>query len=211
LKGALFADHFSHKKIIDVNEPGKRDYIASASIGLIYKFKKRGWDRGYNKVTNVYNEEEIINLRRQLEEAKNKQPEVIEVYKERDDVFCELFNNIYFDFDKADITPESGAVLDEIAAYMIKNSNKRYLITGYTDSRGSEAYNINLSERRAKATVKALIDRGVSPDIIKTRGVGKKIAYVAPSGSDEARRGDRKVGVEFISNDAYWKLLPSSK
>jgi len=146
-----------------------------------------------------------------LEEAKNKQPEVIEVYKERDDVFCELFNNIYFDFDKADITPESGAVLDEIAAYMIKNSNKRYLITGYTDSRGSEAYNINLSERRAKATVKALIDRGVSPDIIKTRGVGKKIAYVAPSGSDEARRGDRKVGVEFISNDAYWKLLPSSK
>ncbi|MDR1518161.1 MAG: OmpA family protein [Dysgonamonadaceae bacterium] len=211
LKGSVVNGHFSHKKDLNGGNLGRADYVASASIGLAYKFKPREWDRNYDVITNIYNEKELNDLRRQLADAKNKEPEVIEVIKERDDMFCELFNNIYFDFGKSAITPESAKVLDDIAAYMTRNNTKHYLIIGYTDSRGSQSYNIALSERRAEATVQALIDRGVPSNILKTRGVGKTIAFVAPSGSDNAREGDRRVGVEVITNDAYWNLIPSYK
>ena len=56
----------------------------------------------------------------------------------------ELFNNIYFEFDKSDITAESNEVLARIAGIMKEDTLKRYLIKGHTDAWGSDAYNIAL-------------------------------------------------------------------
>lgn len=121
---------------------------------------------------------------------------------------CELFNNVYFEFDKSDIRPESEEVLDKIGDIMKANSDLKYLITGYTDARGSAEYNIGLSRRRAAAVVEALQKRGVSTDIIKSRGVGKKISYAPVSESHIVREGDRKVTVEIITNMDYWNFMP---
>lgn len=121
---------------------------------------------------------------------------------------CELFNNIYFDFDKSTITKDSEKILDNIATFMKANSSNRYLITGYTDAKGNSEYNINLSYRRAKEVVEALTRRGVSKSILRARGVGKKISIVSPLGENDARRGDRKVSVEIIDNTKYWNLIP---
>jgi outer membrane protein OmpA-like peptidoglycan-associated protein len=121
---------------------------------------------------------------------------------------CELFNNVYFEFDKSDIRPESEEVLDKIADIMKANADKKYLITGYTDARGSAEYNIGLSRRRAAAVVEALQKRGVSADIIKSRGVGKRISYAPVSESHIVREGDRKVTVEIINNMDYWNFMP---
>lgn len=121
---------------------------------------------------------------------------------------CELFNNVYFEFDKSDIRPVSEEVLDKIASIMKANADKKYLITGYTDARGSAGYNIGLSRRRAAAVVEALQKRGVSTDIIKSRGVGKKISYAPVSESHIVREGDRKVTVEIITNIDYWNFMP---
>lgn len=120
---------------------------------------------------------------------------------------CELFNNLYFDFDKASIAPESNETLDRIADFMKNNTSNRYLITGYTDSRGNSEYNIDLSRRRAKAVVDALTKRGVSSSVLRSRGVGKKISLLSPSENNDARRGDRKVSVEIINNLNYWDLI----
>ncbi len=121
---------------------------------------------------------------------------------------CELFNNVYFEFDKSDIRPESEEVLDKIADIMKANSDQKYLITGYTDARGSAEYNIGLSGRRAAAVVEALQKRGVNGDIIKSRGVGKKISYAPVGESHIVREGDRKVTVEIITNMDYWNFMP---
>lgn len=56
--------------------------------------------------------------------------------------------------------------------------------------------------------VAALISRGVSTDILKSRAVGKKIAYTSTSASNNIRKGDRKITVEIISNMDYWNYIP---
>lgn len=121
---------------------------------------------------------------------------------------CELFNNVYFEFDKSDIRPESEEVLDRIGDIMKANSDQKYLITGYTDARGSAEYNIGLSRRRAAAVVDALQKRGVDSGIIKSRGVGKNISYAPVGESHIVREGDRKVTVEIITNMDYWDWMP---
>lgn len=121
---------------------------------------------------------------------------------------CELFNNVYFEFDKSDIRPESEEVLDRIADIMKANADKHYLITGYTDARGSAEYNIGLSRRRAAAVVDALQKRNVDNGIVKSRGVGKNISYAPVSESHIVREGDRKVMVEIITNMDYWNWMP---
>ena len=121
---------------------------------------------------------------------------------------CELFNNIYFEFDKSDIKPESYSVIDKIADIMKANQAKKYLIIGYTDARGDSDYNLGLSRRRAASVVQALEDRGVSSDMIKSRGVGKKISYAPVNQSNIVREGDRKVTVEIITNNDYWDFMP---
>ena len=133
----------------------------------------------------------------------------VEVEKNPSIVLCELFNSIYFDFDKADIKPESETVLNKISDIIKGDTLRgRYLITGYTDSKGNDLYNIELSRKRAAAIVDALEKRGVPSAIIKSRGVGKKISYAPDTASSEIREGDRKVTVELITNDSYWNYIP---
>lgn len=119
-----------------------------------------------------------------------------------------VLEDIYFDFDKADIKPESDEILDKLAGILKQDTSRKYLITGYTDSRGRDEYNMQLSRRRAEAVVKALIERGVPSSMLKARGVGSKIAYAKPSQANEVRYGDRKMTIELISNKAYWDYLP---
>lgn len=121
---------------------------------------------------------------------------------------CELFNNIYFEFDKADIRPESNETLDRIADILNADTKKMYLVTGYTDARGSAYYNLDLSRRRAAAVIDALESRGVPSDMLKSRGVGKKVSYAPAQESDIVREGDRKVTVEIVTNMDYWNYLP---
>lgn len=120
----------------------------------------------------------------------------------------ELFENVYFAFDKADITGASLATVDKIARIMLSDTQKRYLITGCTDARGSQQYNMMLSKKRADAVVEALVQRGVPAERLKSRGVGKKISYAAGSCSTDIRRGDRKILVEVITNMDYWNYIP---
>ena len=84
-----------------------------------------------------------------------------EVYKEVpfEKTLAELMDNVTFDFDKADITKESESVLDEVANVLKKFADKKFMICGHTDARGSDSYNERLSEARAKAVRDALVKR----------------------------------------------------
>lgn len=123
---------------------------------------------------------------------------------------CSSFEDISFEFDKADLTADSKKVVANIASALKQDQSKHYLITGYTDSKGSPVYNENLSKRRAAAIVDELVNLGVPKSMLKSRGVGSKISYAKPATSNEIRRGDRKVTLELISNSDYWNYLPSN-
>jgi len=119
----------------------------------------------------------------------------------------ELLSSIYFDYNKADIKPEFNKVLDDVKGLLVKNTADRYLLSGFTDSHGSDAYNLGLSQRRVNAIRNALVERGVPAEMLKTRGHGKRIANLPVSAGEQARMGDRKVTIELITNPAYWDAL----
>ncbi len=117
--------------------------------------------------------------------------------------------NVYFDFNKATIKPESSAKLDN-AASIIKEGRGHYLLVGMTDAKGSDAYNLDLSQRRAAAVVSALEARGVNTNSIKSIGIGEQEAKVPETASNEAREADRKVVVRVVENDSEWNNLKKS-
>ena len=81
--------------------------------------------------------------------------------------------SLLFDWDKSTITAESHATIVQAAAVAAQNKATIVLVTGYTDTTGSNQYNQALSERRAAAVKRDLIRQGISPDSIQTVGKGK--------------------------------------
>lgn len=84
-----------------------------------------------------------------------------------------VVENIFYDYDKADLRPESKTALNELIAVLHDNPNVTIEMASHTDRWGSDAYNINLSERRAKSVVDYLVDNGISRDRLQPHGYGK--------------------------------------
>ncbi len=102
---------------------------------------------------------------------------------------------IYFDFDKADIKPQSEPTIKEIARFLKENPNIRIYIVGHTDNVGTLEYNLNLSKRRAEAVVKELTTKyGITQDRLKAFGVGP-LAPVATNDTEEGRAKNRRVEI----------------
>lgn len=80
---------------------------------------------------------------------------------------------IYFDFDKADIRPDAQVELEKVLAMLETYPQLRLNIRSHTDSRGSDAYNLRLSERRARSTRDYLIGKNTDPDRLTAEGLGE--------------------------------------
>jgi outer membrane protein OmpA-like peptidoglycan-associated protein len=104
-----------------------------------------------------------------------------------------VFYNILFDFDKADLKPESRPQLQEMAALLRANPNLKVFIIGHTDNKGGLDYNIGLSGRRAAAVAGALTkDFGISAARMTTRGLGP-LAPVATNRTEDGQAKNRRV------------------
>jgi outer membrane protein OmpA-like peptidoglycan-associated protein len=79
-----------------------------------------------------------------------------------------IVNPIYFDYDKWDITPQAAAELDRVVYVMQNFPNVRIKIESHTDSRGKDAYNMKLSDNRAKSTQTYLLSKGIDPSRIES-------------------------------------------
>ena len=84
-----------------------------------------------------------------------------------------VIDNIFYDFDKATLRPESKEALDEMVQVLRDNPNVTIEMASHTDRKGSDEYNIDLSSRRAKAVIDYLIDHGISPDRLQSQGYGE--------------------------------------
>ncbi len=85
-----------------------------------------------------------------------------------------LIDNIFYDFDKATLRPESTEALDQLVALLNENPNVTIELSAHTDYRGSEEYNKRLSQRRAESVVNYLIEHGIASDRLTPVGYGKE-------------------------------------
>jgi outer membrane protein OmpA-like peptidoglycan-associated protein len=125
----------------------------------------------------------------------------LDTYKQVSDV------SVMFAFDKAELTREGKAELDQLAAQL--GSTKSYIleVTGGTDSVGSKEYNYDLSQRRASAVVQYLAAKyNIPPHRFYLIGIGKD-KEVATNATASGRARNRRVEVQLLSNDA--SLAPS--
>ncbi|WP_430614624.1 OmpA family protein [Flavobacterium sp. JP2137] len=84
-----------------------------------------------------------------------------------------LLGYVYFEFDKANITQQGSFELNKLVQVMERNPNMKVQIKAHTDTRGSDEYNMRLSERRAQTTLQYLISMGISPSRLIAKGYGE--------------------------------------
>lgn len=84
-----------------------------------------------------------------------------------------VIENIFYDYDKATLRPESREALDEMAQVLRDNPNVTIEMASHTDRHGSDEYNIALSSRRARSVIDYLISVGIAPDRLQSQGYGK--------------------------------------
>jgi peptidoglycan-associated lipoprotein len=81
--------------------------------------------------------------------------------------------NIFYDFGKWDLRPESMVSLDKLVETLIDNPNVTIELMSHTDSRDTEEYNYQLSQKRAQSVVQYLIEKGIEPDRLEAKGYGE--------------------------------------
>jgi OOP family OmpA-OmpF porin len=95
---------------------------------------------------------------------------------------------VMYDINSAEIKSEAYPMLDEAVSILKKNPEIKVEIDGHTDNTGSAAYNMNLSERRAKAVMKYFVDKGVEAERLSTKGFG----FTKPAASNKTKEGRAK-------------------
>ena len=94
-------------------------------------------------------------------------------------MFCvgDIINigNIYYDLDKYFIRPDAAVELNKLVSTMIKYPNLKIELRSHTDSRGSDSYNMRLSDNRAKAAVEYLVSKGIDASRMVAKGYGESI------------------------------------
>ena len=104
---------------------------------------------------------------------------------------------VLFDFDKATLRPESKPELERAIRFILQNPGRRFEIAAHTDALGTEEYNLDLSERRAAAVRKYLVEHGVPQDIIISKGYGE-CCPIDDNETPQGRQRNRRVELTVI-------------
>jgi OmpA-OmpF porin, OOP family len=108
-----------------------------------------------------------------------------------------VLNNIFFDFDKATLKPESFPELNRIITVMKEKSGMEIEIAGHADATGPEPYNLKLSEKRARSVVKYLTEKGIPENRISVLFMGES-KPIAPNTTADGRRRNRRVEFKIL-------------
>jgi OOP family OmpA-OmpF porin len=100
--------------------------------------------------------------------------------------------NIYFDFDKTTLKPESFVELNKVVDFLKQNANVSIEIAGHTDSKGSDTYNLNLSQGRSQSVVDYLISQGIDANRLQAKGYGES-KPIDSNDTEEGRANNRRV------------------
>ncbi|MDH4057105.1 MAG: OmpA family protein, partial [Cyclobacteriaceae bacterium] len=123
-----------------------------------------------------------------------------------------VLENIYFEYDKYDITPIAAKELDKLVQLLTDNPEIKIEMGSHTDSIASLVYNYELSRNRAESTVSYLIKKGIAPDRLTAKGYGEEFPIARntnPDGTDnpEGRAKNRRTEFKIIEIGVMPKSL----
>lgn len=148
--------------------------------------------------TSAYFFVDDVSVRRLDAAPKVEKPLVIAGYPEIKVNEVYVLKNIFFDFDSYRLIGDSFQELDKWIKGIQARPNWNIILTGHTDERGTDDYNLKLSEQRVKAVADYLVEKGVDRERITVRGQGKRKPL--SSGKDEAAHAlNRRVEIEFVN------------
>lgn len=125
--------------------------------------------------------------------AEEQRQKEIELERMKDDTLkVTMKSEVSFDYDSAAVKPAFRETLDKLADLLRKYDRTIVHVVGHTDSRGSEAYNQSLSERRARAVMDYLVSRGVPAERLRSEGRGETEPR-ASNATEAGRQLNRRV------------------
>ncbi|MFC4263801.1 OmpA family protein [Ferruginibacter yonginensis] len=127
--------------------------------------------------------------------ASYKNPFVVDIQFQPSKTF--VLEDVNFETGKADLKPESFAVLDELVAYLNRKDDERIEIGGHTDNVGKPAANILLSMERAKTVMAYLITKGISANRLTAKGYGSTVP-VASNATAAGKAQNRRTEVKIL-------------
>jgi outer membrane protein OmpA-like peptidoglycan-associated protein len=112
-----------------------------------------------------------------------------------------LSGSVLFASNQATLLPEARTRLDQVAAVLLTTKERNITVEGHTDSQGTDAHNMDLSQRRADAVRTYLVQQGYGADLIKANGLGEGTP-VADNGNAEGRANNRRVEI-IIQHESH--------
>jgi outer membrane protein OmpA-like peptidoglycan-associated protein len=207
---AIAEDAALHNKVADIGQPA---YLATADAQLAQAHGAAKADDA--RVAAGQAERDQIMLAARNREVQNAKLQTATAEVQRDQAQAELealkaqqtprgmvmtLGDVLFDTGSSTLKSGAGRELDQLAQFLTEHPDRRVQIDGFTDSVGSDAYNEDLSQRRADAVRQALMNRGVDASRIGTEGYGK--AYPVANNNDSGgRQLNRRVEVVIGGNN----------
>lgn len=126
-----------------------------------------------------------------------------------------VINNIYYDFDKANLRESSKIELNKLVSMLFETPNVKVQISAHTDTRGTNEYNDKLSAARAQSVVDYLIASGIHPERLIARGFGKRFPVVANARSEDEHQVNRRTtfmvtGSDYVTKQSGQKVTQSA-
>ncbi len=114
-------------------------------------------------------------------------------------------NNVFFDFDKYNLRPESSVELDRVVGFLNEYPNIEIEMSAHTDSRGADDYNLTLSDNRARSVKEYILSKGITATRIISQGYGERKPVANNSNADgsdnpEGRQLNRRVEFKILKN-----------
>jgi outer membrane protein OmpA-like peptidoglycan-associated protein/tetratricopeptide (TPR) repeat protein len=188
-------ERYDREEVVDdtggyTNEAGKMTLILKKNVAYRVTFRAEGFKPFVVEIPADDHYDAIARFGEIVMQPEAKKNTVIQI------------PNIYFDYDKATIRPESFPVLEEIVSYLNENPGIRVELSAHTDSRGSDAYNLKLSDKRAKSVVDYLIGKGIDRNRMLGKGYGEtRLVNECKNGvqcSEEQHEMNRRVEMKVL-------------
>ncbi len=139
-------------------------------------------------------QEELETLRREMSQLQAKAVDA----QRTDRGMVLTLSDVVFAYNEANLKTGALRGINRLAEFLKEHPDRRVLIEGFTDSRGSELYNRRLSERRADSVAEALRANGISPDRIVARGLGENFP-IATNETNAGRQRNRRVEITIMN------------
>jgi len=136
---------------------------------------------------------------KQAEDIQNKVPDA-KVERVGEGIVVEFSSNVLFGFDKSDLSAEAKTNLDKLVTILNEYPETNLEVQGHTDSKGTEGYNMTLSEKRATTVSSYLVTRSIASQRLSIKGFGET-APKYDNETEEGRAQNRRVEFLITAND----------